>query len=109
MNSSPDEHEYQTTEASPMTDAFLPLTLLAVSFLVLFIWQLMNVSNQRAAIQNTLSRQEEVVKQSQQVQANLEKLVIDVLELRRAGDADAEALVQKYGIQQNAPSQIPLR
>ena len=47
--------------------------------------------------------QSEGVKQSRVVQGNLEKLVRDVLDIAQAGDSDAKAVIQKYGIQSNSP------
>lgn len=84
-------------------DAFIPLLLLALSLAIVFIWQLTNLSSQRSIFQSTITRQEELVKQSKTVQGTLEKLVIDLLELARSGDTDAQAVVQKYNIQQQAP------
>ena len=84
-------------------DAFVPLLLLALSLVLIFVFQLTAITQQRAAFENAVNRQGEGVKQSRIVQGNLEKLVRDVLDLAQSGDSEAKAVIQKYGIQSNAP------
>jgi predicted PurR-regulated permease PerM len=84
--------------------AFLPLTLLAVSFLIILVWQLTNITSQRSGLQNLIQNQQQAVQQSRQVQTGLEKLVNDLLDLAQNGDADAKAIVTKFGIARQAPA-----
>lgn len=88
------------------TDAFLPLVLVSLSLILIFIWQLSAISTQRTAFQSTIQRQEELVKQSHQVQGSLEKLVNDLLDLS-ATDSEAKAIVQKYGIARSGAAPTP--
>ena len=71
-------------------------------------WQLSNLDKQQANLQeaqkklaDSIQRQEELVKQSSQVQQQYTALLNDVLELAK-DDADAKSVVQKWGIQRNA-------
>lgn len=77
---------------------FIPLTLLAVSFLILLVWQLSNIYSQRSGLQNLIQNQQQAVQQSGQVQAGVKKLANDLLDLAQNGDADAKAIVDKYKI-----------
>jgi len=88
----------ENNSSSCCNSGFIPLTLLAVSLLIVFIWQLSNISSQRVALQNLIQSQQQAVQQSRQVQAGLEKLVNDLLDLSQSGDEDAKAIVTKYGI-----------
>ncbi|GEM_PF-3157564 len=102
-------------------DAFLPLVLLALSFGIILVWQLSNVSQQRTAIQQnreqleaafnqSTPQHEQLIAQSRAVQGKLETLVTDLLSLAHSGDKDAQEIVDKYKIQQQgapAPSATP--
>ncbi len=83
-------------------DAFIPLVLLSVSFIILLAWQVKMSSTQKELFENAITRQEPAVNQSQQVQASVTKLVTDLLEAAQTDDT-AKAIVTKYKIQQNAP------
>jgi len=85
------------------TDAFFPLVLLAISFIVLLGWQVSVASSQKSMLENAITRQEPAVNQSQQVQAGVTKLVTDLLTAAQTDDT-AKAIVTKYKIQQNAPA-----
>ena len=87
-------------------DAFIPLVLLSVSFIVLLGWQVKMSSTQKSQIENAITRQEPAVNQSQQVQASVTKLVTDLLQAAQTDEA-AKAIVTKYKIQQNAPAGSP--
>ena len=86
------------TDSSCCNSPFVPLTLLAVSLLIVLIWQLSNISTQRSGLQNLIQNQQQGVQQSHQVQVGLEKIVNDLLDLAQSGDADAKAIVTKFGI-----------
>ena len=84
---------------------FIPLLLLSVSLL---IWQVGTLSGQRTNLQNLINNQQAAVEQSHQVQANLEKIVNDLLLLAQDGDADAKAITTKFGIsRQGGPAATP--
>jgi len=87
-------------------DAFIPLVLLCVSFIILLGWQVKMSSTQKDLMENTITRQEPAVNQSQQVQASVTKLVTDLLQAAQTDDG-AKAIVTKYKIQQNAPAGSP--
>jgi hypothetical protein len=95
--------EYTPEPESPrgfQMDAFIPLVLLSLSFIVLLGWQVSNSSTQRGQIENAITRQEPAVNQSQQLQASLGKLAGDLLQVAQT-DGTARAIAQKFGIQQN--------
>ncbi|MEA3186669.1 MAG: hypothetical protein QOD99_499 [Chthoniobacter sp.] len=98
-----------STEPTVQTDAFLPLVLIALSLIFVFIFQLTAITQQRAAFQSAIVNQDAGVKQSRQIQGNLEKLVRDLLEVAQT-DSEAKSVVTKYGIQSNttvAPLSVP--
>jgi len=94
MNASTPEN---STNAESMS-AFLPLTLLGISFLLLLLFQISLLVPQRAFLQKVIAANGQRVEQSKQVQTNLQKLVMDLVETAKT-DSDAQALVTKYGIQ----------
>jgi len=98
--------------------SFLPIFLIAASLLVFFIWQLTNLSTQRTALASTREQLEEqfkistpqheqMIKQSQAVQAKLEKIATALLDLAKDGDPDAKAIIAKYNISKQAPAASP--
>ena len=87
---------------------FIPLLLLSVSLLIFLFWQVGTLSGQRTNLQNLINNQQAAVEQSHQVQANLEKIVNDLLLLAQDGDADAKAITTKFGIsRQGGPAATP--
>ena len=101
-----DSQQQSTATDGLLTSAFVPLLLLSASLASLLIWQMTNLSSQRGALQATLQRQTEFVLQSRQVQSNLQKIAVDLIELAKT-DTGAKAVVDKYGIRQQNPSVIP--
>ena len=94
---------------------FLPTLLIAASLLVFFIWQLTTVSAQRTVLdtsrqqleesfKNSTPQHEQLIKQSQAVQAKLEKIANGLLDLAKDGDSDAKAIVAKYNISKQTPT-----
>jgi hypothetical protein len=81
-------------------DAFIPLVLLSVGFIVLLGWQVSNTSSQRTQLESLITRQEPSVNQAQQLQASLGKLAGDLLKAAETDDT-AKAIAAKYGIKQN--------
>jgi hypothetical protein len=103
--------EYNT---SGQGKSFLPLTLLSVSLISFFSWQLWIISVQSNNLKDSKQKLEDFVSNSvpkldeqgaraKQVQAGLEKLVLDLLEVAKT-DNEAKAIVQKYQIQQQKPA-----
>ena len=92
--------------ASFPMDAFVPLALLSISFIVLLGWQMSMSATQKSLMENAITRQEPAVTQSQQVQASVTKLVTDLLQAAQTDDR-AKAIVAKYKIQQNGPAPSP--
>ncbi len=76
-------------------DAFIPLVLLAISFIVLLGWQVSNASTQRTLLENAIENQKTAVAQSQQVQAGVKKLAADLVEAAQT-DELARAIAAKY-------------
>lgn len=89
--------------AALVKDAFIPLLVLALSYVILVSWQVSNALAQREAMQTASSRQEPVIDQSHQAQAALQKLASDVIEAAQTDDI-AKAIVAKYGMQIKAPA-----
>ena len=90
---------------SPLTierDAFLPVLLLSLSVLFFFIFQINGLTGQRTAFKGAIERQDQVVKQSRQVQELLKNVALDLLTAAKSDD-NAKAIVTKYNIQQQAP------
>lgn len=96
---------------------FIPLVLVALSLIVAFGSQLYSEVAQRKSIQLAVENQQNAVQQALQqsrlVQAGLEKVVNDVLELAQSGDPDAKAIIAKYGVSRQggaaAPSASPVK
>lgn len=92
--------------------SFLPLTLLALSIICFFAWQWTDITQKQTAIKNNREKLDQFVQanreklldqaqKAQKVQDVLQKLVLDLLEVSKT-DADAKAIVTKFGIQQQA-------
>ena len=87
-------------------DASIPVIILAISFIVLLIWQIKIshtqsglLSQQYDAMQNLITRQETAVNQAHQVESGLTKLAQDLIETAKTDDT-AKAIAAKY-IQHN--------
>lgn len=96
-------------------NGFWPIVLLALSWGIVLTWQIVNIAQQRTAVQQSRDQletnftqsspqHEQLIAQSRAVQGKLETLVTDLLNLAKSGDADARAIIEKYKIQQNAPA-----
>ncbi len=73
-----------------------------MSVLAFFIFQIAGLSSQRSAFKGAIERQDQVVKQSRQVQELLKGVALDLLNAAKTDD-NARAIVTKYNIQQQAP------
>ena len=94
--------------------SFIPIVLVTLSIIVAFGWQVQRISQDRDNLQankqkleefaqTTLPKLEDQVLKAKQIQAGLEKLVLDLLEAAKT-DPDAKAIVTKYNIKQEAPA-----
>ena len=93
--------DYSPDGTSFTTDAFIPLAILAVSLITLLGWQVSNASTNKTQLENAITRQEPAVNQSHQVQANVTKLLNDLLEAAQTDDG-AKAIVAQFKIQTSA-------
>jgi hypothetical protein len=82
---------------------FYPLLLISLSLLLIFAWELKINYGQHNGLQIGIQKQEETVIQSRKIQASLEKLVLDLINLANT-DSDAKQIIAKYNIQQNKPA-----
>ena len=96
------DFENSNSGFSLQMDAFLPLLLVSASLLLFFISQVSGLSSQRSAIIGAIQKQDQVVTQSKQMQARLQALAVDLLETAKTDD-NAQKIVQKYNIRQQAP------
>lgn len=99
-------NEYNDLEPAQSMSAFLPLTLLGISVLLGLIFQVSVMVPQRTLLQNVITHNEKGVQQSKQVQAGLQKLVMDLI-AAAPQDKDAQAIITKYGIQVSGTSPVP--
>ena len=83
--------------APALFSGFWPLSLLAVSFLGLLLWQLVIAYHQRQNMKLQLTQRQELVQQSQKVQEELKRLVDKLISFSKS-DPDAKALLDKYSI-----------
>ena len=94
--------------------SFIPILLVTLSVIIAFGWQVQRISTDRDNlqgnkqkledfVQNTIPKLDDQVAKAKQIQAGLEKLVLDLLEAAKT-DADAKAIVTKYNIKQEAPA-----
>lgn len=104
---------FDDTTQRPAPSYLLPFALLAISFTVLLVYQIINLNKQNSRMQETrkqlteiIGQREELVKQSTELQTKLQAMALDLLELAKTNEK-AKAIVQKYNIQQTAPPQAP--
>lgn len=106
-----------TTPSTGSGKSFLPLTLISLSVIFFFIWQLKMISENRSNLQTNKSKLEDFVSnnsqkvldqetKAKQVESSLEKLVLDLLDAAKT-DKDAQAIVTKYNIKQQQPAATP--
>ncbi|RYD83472.1 MAG: hypothetical protein EOP84_07845 [Verrucomicrobiaceae bacterium] len=102
--------DYTNTAERPAPSYLLPFALLAISFAVLLVYQIINLNKQHSAMQETkqqmstaIEQREALVKQSTELQSKLQAVAVDLLALAQTNEK-AKAIVQKYNIQQNAPA-----
>jgi hypothetical protein len=91
-------------ESSSAFPSFFPIILLAVSLLILLVWQVVNVRAQagnlkatKAQLVETLKQREPQEQQAIQLQNQFRALTLDLLELAKT-DPKAQSLIKKYSI-----------
>ena len=89
-------------ELAPDRSAFWPVALIASSLIVLIGWDLGVAATAHANGILLRDQQVKIVDQAKKVQADLEKLARDLIEVA-GSDAEAKAIVTKYTISVNAP------
>ena len=77
------------------SSAFIPLVLLALSFNVLLVWQVINYHTQRGQLETALKNQAAAVTQSQQAQTGVTKLMTDLAKTAQTDDT-AKSIVNAY-------------
>lgn len=88
------ELEPEAPHGFPM-DAFIPLVLLSVSYIVLLGWQVSNSSTQRTLLENAIKNQQTALAQAEQIQAGVKKLASDLVDAAQT-DETARAIATKY-------------
>lgn len=95
----------------------LPFALLSSALAIVMVVQTLGALNQKTALKkgivklseggkvlaDTFTKREPLVKQSGELKAKLNAMVIDLLILGKT-DEDAKAIIGKYNIQQNQPA-----
>ena len=84
---------------------FLPSVILAASFLVLLVSEILSIRSQNnslkatvAEIDKALAQREPTVRQAGEIREKFQSLVIDLLELAKT-DAKADAVVKRNNLQ----------
>src|SRR5690242_5839631 len=110
-----DQPIYGADEAHALPDkraarfnGFLPLTLLAVSWIIVLVWQLGLTGQAKGNARTLRDQQTKLVEQSKAVQAGLERLARDLVEVAKTDD-DAKAIVAKYNINITPPESPPAK
>ena len=85
---------------------FLPLTLVALSMVILLAWQSTSAFQQRRSLVQLQDRQNQVAAQAAQAEAQLQSLMMDLLELAKT-DEDAQTIAAKYNIKFSPPPPAP--
>jgi hypothetical protein len=82
--------------------SFLPVTLIALASIILLGWNLYIAINQHSNGVRILAQQEIQLDQATQAEAKLQQMMTDLVEMAK-DDAEAKAIVKRYGIAFNAP------
>ena len=95
-------------ENTTLFTPFWPLCLMAVSLAVFLGWQVTMAARQYVALLRLADQQTVLAGQAAQAEGKLKAMMMDLLELSKT-DADARAIVSKYGIKFNpaTPSVLP--
>lgn len=91
--------------------SLLPTILIALSLCFFFIYQLSAIYETRSQLKTQFTTVNQQIDQqlagSIKIQAELESLARDLIDLSNKGNADAKIIVEKYGIKVNAPAAGP--
>ena len=84
---------------------FLPVALVAISIICFLGPTAWDASRIKSELSSVRDQQTATLQKSQPVLAGFQKMMMDLLQRAQAGDADAKAIIAKYGIavQQPAP------
>jgi len=99
----PDDHSADNTpheefsEAPAQKSAFVPLTLLSVSFALILFWQVRVTNKQCDSLTATIEQNKNSVMEAQQVQNGITKLVSDLYEVAK-DDNDAKMILYVYDV-----------
>ena len=98
-----DPYAIKKTETTPSAGptAFWPLALVALSLATILFWQLRIAYQVRDRETLLRDQQVKVVDQSRRVQGQLQKFAKDLIDVSKT-DAEAKAIVDKYGISVNS-------
>ena len=97
-NTSEDDFTPDTEESVESMSAFLPLTLVAASLIVVLGWQVSTSSSQRSQLQQGIESRTPVLQQARQTQDGVQKLIVDFIEAAK-DDKEAIAVIAKYNVQ----------
>lgn len=97
-------HEEPNENGSFNLSPFWPLALVSAAFVIMSVYQFTLIFSQRMGLQRQIQQQSEVVMRANQTQNELQRVVMELLTLADAGDADAKAIVAKYKISNSAPA-----
>ena len=87
-------------EHATLFTPFWPLCLMAVSLAAFLGWQVTAAARQYVGLVRLADQQAVLAGQATQAEAKLQAMMMDLLELSKT-DADARAIVSKYGIKFN--------
>jgi hypothetical protein len=95
-------------EHATLFSPFWPLCLMALSLTAFLSWQVTVAAQQYIASLRLADQQALLAGQAAQAEGKLQAMMMDLLDLSKT-DADARAIVSKYGIKFNpAPSVLPV-
>ncbi len=83
--------------------AFWPVILTTISLIAILTWQVTVANEVKEHVVQLRDQQVKLVDQSKRMQAGLQKFARDLIELSKS-DADAKAIVDKYGISVTSPT-----
>jgi hypothetical protein len=90
--------------SAPVFTPFWPVFLLAVSLAIFLGWQTTQAIRQHMASLRLADQQAVLAGRAAQTEASLQAMMMDLLKLSQT-DADAKAIVARYGIKFNPPAQ----
>lgn len=98
------QQETTCNSSVPVFTPFWPVFLLAVSLAIFLCWQTVQAVRQHMASLRLADQQVVLAGRAAQTEASLQAMMMDLLKLSQT-DADAKAIVARYGIKFNPPAQ----